>query len=120
MNDAAKPPPEPSDGPVTNAAQLKAAIDAGRTGDKAAASDPAAAPLGTDEEAAGTPPRPWDDRPGLRGRARRLGRAAQSPELTRNAERTPGVGLGVMVGVVWPSSLAAVLAWVVMGQSGVS
>jgi hypothetical protein len=35
--------------------QLRAEIDAGRTGDKVPAFDPAAAPLGTDEEAAGTP-----------------------------------------------------------------
>lgn len=38
-----------------NTDQLRAAIDRGHTGDKAPASDPAAAPLGTDEEAAGTP-----------------------------------------------------------------
>lgn len=35
--------------------QLRADIDQGRTGDKVVAGDPAAAPLGTDEEAAGTP-----------------------------------------------------------------
>jgi hypothetical protein len=35
--------------------RLRADIDAGRTGDKIPHSDPAAAPLGTDEEAAGTP-----------------------------------------------------------------
>jgi hypothetical protein len=36
-------------------AQLRDDIDSGRTGDKVPALDPAAAPLGTDEEAAGTP-----------------------------------------------------------------
>jgi hypothetical protein len=36
-------------------AQLRDDIDSGRTGDKVAATDHAAAPLGTDEEAAGTP-----------------------------------------------------------------
>jgi hypothetical protein len=36
--------------------RLHSDIDSGRTGDKVAASDPAAVPLGTDEEAAGTPP----------------------------------------------------------------
>lgn len=36
-------------------AQLKADIDAGRMGDKRRGFDPAAAPLGTDAEAAGTP-----------------------------------------------------------------
>lgn len=39
-------------------AQLRSDIDSGRTGDKVNALDPAAAPLGTDEEAAGTPPSP--------------------------------------------------------------
>jgi succinate dehydrogenase / fumarate reductase cytochrome b subunit len=37
------------------AQKLKGAIDAGRTGDKVAFGDPGAAPLGTDDEAAGTP-----------------------------------------------------------------
>ena len=37
------------------AQELKGAIDSGRTGDKVAFMDPGAAPLGTDDEAAGTP-----------------------------------------------------------------
>lgn len=40
---------------TATAAQLRADIDSGRTGDKVAAIDHAVAPLGTDEEAAGTP-----------------------------------------------------------------
>jgi hypothetical protein len=43
-------------GAASNATHLKDDIDRGRTGDKAPGFDPAAAPLGTDEEAAGTPP----------------------------------------------------------------
>ena len=41
-----------------NWAQVRDKTDAGRTGDKVCAADPAAAPLGTDEEAGGsaTPP----------------------------------------------------------------
>jgi hypothetical protein len=39
-------------------AQLRDDIDSGRTGDKARGLDPAAAPLGTDEEAGGAPPTP--------------------------------------------------------------
>lgn len=39
-------------------AQLKRDIDTGRTGDKIGHSDPAASPLGTDDEAAGHPPSP--------------------------------------------------------------
>jgi hypothetical protein len=38
------------------ASQLRAKIDRGETGDKVAASDPAAAPLGTDAEAGGFSP----------------------------------------------------------------
>lgn len=38
------------------AARLRDRIDRGGAGDKVAFSDPAAAPLGTDAEAAGTPP----------------------------------------------------------------
>ena len=41
---------------VRNVDQLRAAIDSGKTGDKVAAFDPAAAPLGTDDEAGGAPP----------------------------------------------------------------
>jgi acetyl esterase/lipase len=39
-------------------AKLKHDINRGRAGDKVDAIDPAAAPLGTDDEAAGTPPSP--------------------------------------------------------------
>lgn len=35
--------------------QLRHDIDSGKTGDKLAAKDPSAAPLGSDDEAAGTP-----------------------------------------------------------------
>lgn len=45
--------PPPSARPTS--AQLKADIDAGRTGDKIPAHDPGLSPLGTDDEAAGRP-----------------------------------------------------------------
>ena len=56
-------PPPPGDhvleAPVSSerstTAQLKAEIDSGRTGDKIPAHDPGLSPLGTDDEAAGTP-----------------------------------------------------------------
>lgn len=38
--------------------QVRHRIDSGATGDKVAGSDPAAAPLGTDDEAGGAPSRP--------------------------------------------------------------
>lgn len=40
---------------IPTAQELKGAIDSGKTGDKVASYDPGAAPLGTDDEAAGTP-----------------------------------------------------------------
>jgi hypothetical protein len=43
------------DTPIETTEQLRIAIDQGSAGDKVDASDPAAAPLGTDDEAGGTP-----------------------------------------------------------------
>lgn len=45
-------------GSTPTAQELKGDIDSGRTGDKVATYDPGAAPLGTDDEAAGTPDTP--------------------------------------------------------------
>ena len=50
MADSSKRPPTTD--------RLRHDIDRGRARDKVAFSDPAAAPLGTDDEAAGTPPAP--------------------------------------------------------------
>ncbi|WP_372094466.1 hypothetical protein [Tistrella mobilis] len=52
-------PPVRPDAPPTSA-ELRDRIDRGQTGDKVPVVDPAAAPLGTDDEAAGTPPRAAD------------------------------------------------------------
>lgn len=52
--DRERPAPAPVSTTPT-AQELKGAIDSGRTGDKVAFRDPGAAPLGTDDEAAGTP-----------------------------------------------------------------
>jgi hypothetical protein len=41
---------------VSSSERLRREIDSGRTGDKTPFTDPAAAPLGADDEAAGTPP----------------------------------------------------------------
>ena len=41
--------------------QVRDRIDSGATGEKVPASDPAAAPLGTDDEAAGVPSKPTED-----------------------------------------------------------
>jgi hypothetical protein len=45
-----------SDNTVNTVERLRHDIDSGRTRDKVAWPDPAAAPLGSDDEAAGTPP----------------------------------------------------------------
>lgn len=55
-----------------NATHLRDDINRGRTGEKVAGTDPAAAPLGTDEEAAGAPP------------------SAGEIDQARRAERKPG------------------------------
>jgi len=97
--------------------QLRDDINSGRTGDKTAGFDPAAAPLGTDEEAAGTPPSP-----GEIAQARRLeggrgvngaGANAAEPALTPDgvANRRPSaliwaVGLGVLA-VIGAAALLA-------------
>jgi hypothetical protein len=56
----------------SNVTHLKDDIDSGRTGDKAPGFDPAAAPLGTDEEAAGTPPSAFEIEQARRLEDRRL------------------------------------------------
>lgn len=57
--------------------RLRADIDSGRTGDKVDFVDPAAAPLGTDDEAAGSPPT-----------AVEVGRARAQEVRNRPADRT--------------------------------
>jgi hypothetical protein len=56
-SDSSPPPPaelNPST-PIETTEQLRIAIDQGQGGSKVDAGDPAAAPLGTDDEAGGTP-----------------------------------------------------------------
>jgi hypothetical protein len=81
--------------------QLRHDIDRGRTGDKLPWSDPASAPLGTDEEAAGTP------------------FAAGDIDAARRAERRgfyqvqPDAGLGhawILVGFIL-ALFAGILVW---------
>ena len=53
-----KPMEAPPMNEGSTSAQLKGDINSGRTGDKNEVFDPGLSPLGTDDEAAGTPPRP--------------------------------------------------------------
>lgn len=100
---------------AANPAEIRGDIDAGRTGDKVPGVDPAAAPLGTDEEAAGPmfsargqteAPReardakPQDRRP-----------HAATPELAPDARLPPqrvGPPLALILGVIAALILALV------------
>lgn len=82
--------------------QLRAKIDSGRTGDKVGVSDPAAAPLGADDEAAGTPP----SRAALRQASTLDGQGSTTPAATRSPTAPVLVVMGgalalVVVGVIW-------------------
>ena len=90
-----------------NTAQAKHAIDSGATGDKVPGFDPAAAPLGTDEEAGGA--RPTTD-PGTLGAIHHATPPnASHPPLAPNADKPKspiagpvaiGIGAAVALGVV--------------------
>ncbi|MCP8937441.1 hypothetical protein NK718_02850 [Alsobacter sp. SYSU M60028] len=89
---------------------LRAEIDSGRTGDKVAFSDPAAAPLGADDEAAGHPPGP--EEVALAWRQERL------PSDARGAPARPdqsgrGWSTSVMVATILATAVIVALgaAW---------
>lgn len=92
------------------AAQLRADIDSGRTRDKVAHSDPAAAPLGTDDEAAGTPP---SERQVAAARRQETGRSVDTPAP---ADRPQQAGTPAGGRFLWPI-IAAIAVLVVMGIS---
>ena len=74
-----------------NADQLRDAIDRGRTGSKVPFSDPAAAPLGTDEEAAGTPSSTAELTQAMRHEVKNRGRHRPSgTDANVAAGRAPG------------------------------
>jgi hypothetical protein len=82
--------------------QLRDAIDSGRTGEKVPFHDPAAAPLGADEEAAGTP----------------LPRDAVTATLARETGRTShrdqdqrGLGHAWILVILIAVAAFAILAW---------
>jgi hypothetical protein len=70
-----------------NAAQLRGDIDKGRTGDKSAGLDPAAAPMETDAEAGGTPPSAAEIE-----QARAAERRTVRPDTASDAKKTPDGG----------------------------
>jgi hypothetical protein len=87
---------------ATNVSELRAAIDSGKTGDKVAWPDPAAAPLGTDEEAGGTPAR-------AQPVAGSTSRGTRYPEA--KPRRGPGAGAWPMIIVSMAVIAAAGWAW---------
>lgn len=89
------------------AAQIREAIDAGRTGEKVAFPDHAAAPLGADEEAAGHPPSPAELRMTAEAEIRDV---EPEPDLAHNPRGGPSnLWLGAAVGVAAACGVAAVL-----------
>lgn len=117
MNEATPyPPPEPSaDGPAANAAQLKADYESGRTGDKAAAGDPGASPLGTDDEAGGASPGGAEIAQARTHEIRPKASAEHDPSLVNNASgRRPGARVGLLLGFAAALVLIALLAAVLL------
>lgn len=89
----------------SSSAELRGDIDRGLTGDKVAAEDPAAAPLGTDDEAAGTPTPP-------EVMAQVLERELEQGRQLRRGRRTRGaeVDTGSMQWLLIAAFLLALLA----------
>jgi len=89
-----------------SADELRHDIDSGRTGDKVPFPDPSAAPLGTDDEAAGTPPAPAAIQ---RARSHEVGdvtgqATAVTHEASRGYDDNRGGGKGLTVmsrGALW-------------------
>ena len=80
-------------------ARLRAAIDSSRTRDKVPGFDPAAAPLGTDEESAGTPsPLPGDDQA-------QAGPSPGSAELAADPSGTARAGYRMQDRMILPAIL---------------
>jgi len=95
--------PTVTEGKPSTADQLRHDIDRGRTGDKIAWPDPASAPLGTDEEAAGTPPNP------------REVETARRDERRGSHARQPEAGLGhawILIAFIF-ALFAGLLVWLI-------
>ena len=89
----------------STSSQLRDDIDSGRTGDKVAWPDPAVAPLGTDAEAAGTPPAAEAV---TAARQREISRSAASPS-DRQRPRAAWVLAALVLMIV-----GALIGWLVV------
>lgn len=94
------------------ASQLRETIDKGGAGDKVGFSDPAAAPLGTDDEAAGTPPSPDQVRMAQRLEGRR---SEAEVEKQTPAERNSGISKWTAVAIAVAVLVVLVVTWMWIG-----
>jgi hypothetical protein len=101
----------PPDSASPTSAQLKGDIDSGRTGDKIGVFDPGLSPLGTDDEAAGTPNEPHRVRLARHFESVKRWAAGARPQRTSH-EASDGalslyigaialIGTVLVAGVVW-------------------
>jgi len=135
-HDRPQPQPTPVDKSPT-ARELKGVIDSGRTADKVAFFDPAASPLGTDDEAAGAPDMPPRVATAIRQEGSRLAVTAARdrpispniqiyrPQLTSVlsiSNRITGVllGIGAVGLVIWLMAAASGPQAYVAVQSAIS
>jgi hypothetical protein len=90
----------------STAEQLRADIDSGRTGDKVHNWDPTVAPLGTDEEAAGTP---------IAGKILSEVRKAERAQFQqRHDQAQRGLGLAWIIVAIVAACTVAIAAWVLV------
>ena len=101
-----RPAPSPDRASDATVAQLRQDITSGATGDKVPVLDPAMSPLGTDEEAAGTPPSP-----GLVAAVRRAERTDPHPAAHPHDRGGSRLGLRLAGGLLLAVALAAVALW---------
>lgn len=86
--------------------QLRKDIDSGRSGSKIAYPDPAAAPLGADDEAAGTPP---SAAAVLEARRHEVENAPVTTKGNHRLDRGAYIYGGLLAGLI--ASLAAIAVW---------
>ncbi|MFC5068023.1 hypothetical protein ACFPFW_08330 [Flaviflagellibacter deserti] len=87
--------------------QLRGAIDAGQTAGKVAFPDPAAVPLGADDEAAGTPPPEPAVRLAMKGEIRQ-------PRQPQSEGSEPPFWPGALYVIIGSLSLAALIGWLLL------
>jgi hypothetical protein len=99
-------------------AQLKGDIESGRTGDKNPVRDPALAPLGTDDEAAGHPPSP--DRTALARHYENIGRWLGGGSPSASAVHAKADGQPVLFLAITGAIGIALVAGVWLSRAGMA